>query len=129
MMSKWFFRWLIVAAVLNCVIVLTWWFYFVELRPEELWIVLLSTGMGTIAIGVCMISGEGEYLEDGTEAEYWQHYDPVKGTVNPDPELELKKRRYLGIPGESEIPGGPALWAFVVVGVTTVLISVGMYLA
>jgi hypothetical protein len=120
---KWFYRWTIVAAVLVSVVVVAWWFYFVDLRPGEFWIVLLSTGLGSVFIGGLMVMGSTESLEESDQVFPYSSFKSA-GLKGADINQHLKQRIIQGIEASA------AVWAFVVVGVTTVLISMGFkYLA
>lgn len=114
---NWFIRWTVSVVILVLISVLVWWFIFVDKRPDEFWLVLLYTGVGTIFIGGLMTIGASESVEESDSVfPYSSFKSPSIKSVDITEHSGSRINRL--------IEAAPAVWAFVVVGIFT--ISIGL---
>jgi hypothetical protein len=111
----WFIRWVFVAANLNIIALLIWWIFLIDRLSAELWLALLTIGLGSIGIGGIIAIGATESVDELDSGFVW---GPSKSLKPPDLESHSSRRIVQGF------EAFPAIWAFVAAGLVSMIVSI-----
>ena len=113
---NWFIRWVIVAASLNIIVVIMWRIFLIDQLPVELWLTLLTVGLGSVGIGGLLAISATDSMDELDRGFVW---GPSKSVLKrPDLEDHLRTRTVRWI------ETSPAIWSIVAAGVVSIIVSI-----
>ena len=113
---NWFIRWVFVAVSLNIIAVVVWSIFLMEQLPAELWLTLLTIGLGSIGIGGLLAISATESLDELDRGFVWSPSRSVLKGVDPENDLKRHTLRW--------IEASPAIWAFIAAGLASIIVSI-----